>query len=149
MLTKEKLVEMLEQLTEQVKKMPSDAKFIRAGYSEFEGFSELFVRPETMNNIIFGDVMFIYTVTPWEDYDFTEISVRIGSVKVYALYDEEEFNRFRALEFEGFQKTLKTPDAATSEVKEEEFAERMNDLRNLLLPDIVTPADDKVKEDKD
>lgn len=139
MITKRKMVEVLEQLTDQARQMPDDTEFYHANYSEYGG-AELFLASKTLNTII-GRENFIYVVTPWEDYDMIEISIRIGSIKLYALYTEEEFKKFREME--------KTPDAATSEVKEEEFAERMNDLRNLLLPDIVTPADEEVKEERD
>lgn len=137
MITREKMAEKLDLMAASVRQMPEEALFFRAEYSSSGGLAELLVGTETMNSLI-GSGKTIYSVTPWEDYDLIEISSQKGGVKVYALYTEEEFKKFREME--------KTPDAATSEVKEEEFAERMNDLRNLLLPDIVTPADEEVKE---
>lgn len=138
MITRDKMAEMLDQMAASVRQMPDGAEFHHASYSDFGG-AELFMEPETLNTMIFGHGNFIYGVTPWEGFDLIEISIRIGSIKLYALYTEEEFKKFMEME--------KTPDADTSEVKEEEFAERLNDLRNLLSPDIVTPADDDVKEE--
>lgn len=140
MITRDKMAEMLDQMAASVRQMPDGAEFHHASYSDFGG-AELFMEPETLNTMIFGHGHFMYTVTPWEDYDdLIEISIRIGSIKLYALYTEEELQKFMEME--------KTSDAATSEVEEEEFAERLNDLRNLLSPDIVTPADDDVKEEE-
>lgn len=140
MITRDKMAEMLDQMAASVRQMPDDAEFYHASYSDFGG-AELFLEPETLNTMIFGHGNFIYAVTPWEDYDLIEISIRIGSIKLYALYTGEEFKNFMEME--------KTSDVAASEAEEEEFAERLNDLRNLLSPDIVTPADDDVKEERD
>lgn len=139
MITRDKMAEMLDQMAASVRQMPRDAEIFRASYSDFDG-ADLFLGCETLNTMIFGHGNYIYTVTPCEDYDMIEVSIRIGSIKLFALYDAEEFKKFMEME--------KTPDAATSGVEEEEFAERLQDLRNLLSLDILTPADDEVKEEE-